>query len=102
MVLWESPGQEEMLMGASTLEGLGEVHLICTGLKCTGFIQGSRQSPCPGELAREAQIQGEGWDMPASVPGDGGVLVVSSEPFVASDEDLYRLLRMRGLMHWEG
>lgn len=54
MVLWESPGQEETLMGASTLAGLAEVHVIYVGLKCTGFIQESRQSPCPGELASEA------------------------------------------------
>lgn len=55
MVLWESLGQEETLMGASTLEGLAEVHVIYVALKCTGFFQGSKQSLCPGELASEAQ-----------------------------------------------
>lgn len=53
---------------ASTLQGLPEVRVIYKGLKCSGFIQGSRQSPSPRELASEAQTQGAGWVVPASEP----------------------------------
>lgn len=76
-VLWEPPGQEEVLMGASTPEGPAEVHGIYKGPKCMEFIQGSRESSGPGVLRSEAQIQGAGWDVPVSEPGVAGASSLS-------------------------